>query len=318
MNKKNILAFTFILILQILITNNVYANTYGYAWGENVGWLDSSEVVVSSDELSGYLYSGNIGWISLNCSNTNSCDEVDYKISNNSGDLSGYAWGENIGWINMDDVSINSTTGIFSGYAYSGNIGWISFNCSNTSSCDEVDYSVKTDWLIEQSTPASSRTSGTSAVGRFKNLNSIGKTSEAEEIKKNFPNAFTDFEPSKQVKPSEAPTKNISEIINILISLNLITEDKIELITSIINKTSKPTSFTKDLEINMVDEEVLELQKFLNENGYTVATEGPGSPGNETNIFGQLTQSALIQFQLDNNISPAIGYFGPITRGFIN
>ncbi|MFH2136589.1 MAG: peptidoglycan-binding domain-containing protein, partial [Patescibacteria group bacterium] len=77
-------------------------------------------------------------------------------------------------------------------------------------------------------------------------------------------------------------------------------------------------NFTRDLKIGMIGEDVKELQVYLNRNGFILATEGPGSPGNETNYFGMLTQAALINFQKANNISPAAGYFGPATRGVAN
>ncbi len=76
---------------------------------------------------------------------------------------------------------------------------------------------------------------------------------------------------------------------------------------------SKPT-FSRDLELNMEGDDVLLLQKLLNSIGYTIATEGPGSPNNETTFFGPLTQNALIKFQKDYDIYPPLGYFGPITR----
>ena len=59
------------------------------------------------------------------------------------------------------------------------------------------------------------------------------------------------------------------------------------------------------------------LQQFLNEQGFTVSKIGAGSPGKETTIFGPLTRSALIKFQKANKITPAVGYFGPITREVI-
>ena len=39
---------------------------------------------------------------------------------------------------------------------------------------------------------------------------------------------------------------------------------------------------------------------------------------NESNYFGRQTKNALIKFQKTNNITPAVGYFGPITRMFVN
>jgi hypothetical protein len=76
--------------------------------------------------------------------------------------------------------------------------------------------------------------------------------------------------------------------------------------------------FKKDLRFRMRDNDVIELQKFLNNNGFNVSLSGIGSKGNETNYFGPATRNALIRFQKANNISPAIGYFGPKTRAFVN
>jgi peptidoglycan hydrolase-like protein with peptidoglycan-binding domain len=77
---------------------------------------------------------------------------------------------------------------------------------------------------------------------------------------------------------------------------------------------STTTSFTRNLEYGMQGQDVLALQEFLNANGFTIANSGPGSPGHETDYFGSATQSALIKFQQANHITPAVGYFGPITR----
>ena len=61
--------------------------------------------------------------------------------------ISGYAWSDNIGWVSfndtsdgstasygvtVDDISTSPTYGDFSGYAWSDNIGWISFNRADT------------------------------------------------------------------------------------------------------------------------------------------------------------------------------------------
>lgn len=135
-------------------------STYKYAWNENTGWLNfgtsEGNVVVSDTELTGYVWNENAGWISLNCSNTDSCGTVNYKVSNDgSGNLSGYAWNENTGWINFgtftNSVQINTFTGEFYGWTWGENIGWISLNCNQSgyggsNTCATVDYKVKTDW----------------------------------------------------------------------------------------------------------------------------------------------------------------------------
>ena len=61
---------------------------------------------------------------------------------------------------------------------------------------------------------------------------------------------------------------------------------------------------TRRFEVGAVDEEIYRLQVFLNENGYRIADEGPGSPGNETNTFGESTEVALKSFQAVNGIIP--------------
>lgn len=55
-----------------------------------------------------------------------------------SDNVNGYAWSSNIGWIHMNgaDYGVNvSSSGAVDGYAWSSNIGWISFNSSDLSGC---------------------------------------------------------------------------------------------------------------------------------------------------------------------------------------
>ena len=61
---------------------------------------------------------------------------------------------------------------------------------------------------------------------------------------------------------------------------------------------------------------VRELQRFLNKNGYIVATAGPGSTGQETDVFGARTLQAVRDFQRANGL-PADGYVGPRTLAAI-
>lgn len=76
--------------------------------------------------------------------------------------------------------------------------------------------------------------------------------------------------------------------------------------------------FLNNLQSGMIHSDVKELQKYLNTHGFPVALSGAGSLGNETEKFGALTKQALIKFQQAKGITPAVGYFGPITRGLIN
>lgn len=84
--------------------------------------------------------------------------------------------------------------------------------------------------------------------------------------------------------------------------------------------------FNIDLEYGDVNSDVLELQKYLNSNGYLLSKVGVGSVGKETDYFGKMTLRALKMFQEANSndilkpigLKEATGYFGISTRNFIN
>lgn len=75
--------------------------------------------------------------------------------------------------------------------------------------------------------------------------------------------------------------------------------------------------FTKELGKGMTDPQVKELQKYLNDRGFPVASFGPGAPGWETEYFGERTRVALAVLQATYGITPS-GYFGPKTMEFVN
>ena len=100
-------------------------------------------------DFSGYAWSDNIGWISFNCTNTNSCATSDYGVDvDQNGEMSGYAWRDNIGWVsfNSSDLSgcpsgtcnarLNSGSGIVFGWTKAlsadgnGWDGWIQLSGS--------------------------------------------------------------------------------------------------------------------------------------------------------------------------------------------
>ncbi|RJQ34127.1 peptidoglycan-binding protein [Candidatus Parcubacteria bacterium] len=84
---------------------------------------------------------------------------------------------------------------------------------------------------------------------------------------------------------------------------------------------STPSScfaFTRNLTIGATGEDVRQLQIFLNGKGSVVASTGAGSRGNETTYFGAATSAALARYQAANAISPAAGYFGPVTRAQVH
>ncbi len=59
---------------------------------------------VGNSRISGWAWSGNIGWISLSCKDF--ATDINYGVTvNGSGKLSGYAWSDNIGWIDFGAYS---------------------------------------------------------------------------------------------------------------------------------------------------------------------------------------------------------------------
>jgi peptidoglycan hydrolase-like protein with peptidoglycan-binding domain len=60
-------------------------------------------------------------------------------------------------------------------------------------------------------------------------------------------------------------------------------------------------SFTRDLEVGSTGEDVRCLQKYLNANGFKIASSGVGSPGNETNLLRDLTKQAIIKWGNTSN-----------------
>jgi hypothetical protein len=97
---RNYLLQFIVVILGLLIFQQVFAST--------------------TDNVSGWAWSSNIGWISFNCTNR-SCTNSNYG------------------------VNINPDNGVLSGYAWSSNLGWISFNSSELTGCPQGECIAKVD-----------------------------------------------------------------------------------------------------------------------------------------------------------------------------
>lgn len=102
MNKKTFLIFVVSLIFTIGISYVLFAQ----------GPLKSpwANAFAGSDEVRGFAWSSNIGWISFNCIDRGTCSSSDYKVTMDlsNGVMSGYAWSSNIGWIDVDPAGANA------------------------------------------------------------------------------------------------------------------------------------------------------------------------------------------------------------------
>jgi hypothetical protein len=84
-------------------------------------------------------------------------------------------------------------------------------------------------------------------------------------------------------------------------------------VASTVSAQTAAYTFTSDLTIGSTGADVVALQSFLESKGHLVIPAGTTK-----GYFGSLTQSALAKFQAANGISPAAGYFGPVTRAAVN
>jgi hypothetical protein len=85
-----------------------------------------------------------------------------------------------------------------------------------------------------------------------------------------------------------------------------------------LSKGGSACSFTRHLALGARGEDVRCLQQFLNRNGFTIASTGPGSSGSETTYFGSLTQQAVRMWQnryaaqvlAPSGLTSGTGYWG--------
>lgn len=113
---------------------------------------------------------------------------------------------------------------------------------------------------------------------------------------------------------------NYSRVSSILENVDLKTLGSVQLIVpgtkeykEITNTPSEIVNpiFTRSLKMGMSGKDVKQLQTLLKKLNYL------SSNHIITNYFGPITNNAVIKFQKDNNINPALGFFGPITQAKI-
>jgi len=77
--------------------------------------------------------------------------------------------------------------------------------------------------------------------------------------------------------------------------------------------TTTTTTFTTDLTVGSTGSEVSALQQWLVSKGFLTMPAGVAF-----GYFGNLTKAAVAAYQASAGITPAVGYFGPITRAKVN
>ena len=87
--------------MKVLLTKNILSLVF------SVFFLLPFVVSAGTEHnMSGWAWSSNIGWISFNCTDDNSCAISNYGVNKNADDtITGYALSPNIGWIQFGGLS---------------------------------------------------------------------------------------------------------------------------------------------------------------------------------------------------------------------
>ncbi len=176
-----------------------------------------------------------------------------------------YANGE---WSALNDCSVNTST--------------------NTITCTAPHFSIFSLFGQTLSAGASAQVGpgagGSSIAQQVEYLYKMGKKTEAEQLKKKWPQLFAE----EKTNNNGAPFKKINTKV-----------------------------FVRDLKVGSVGSDVKDLQQFLIKENSGPKAKILGQD-KSTNYFGKLTKDALIEYQKAHSIKPASGYFGPKTRKLIN
>jgi len=76
---------------------------YEFGFSKNIKFSRAD----ASNNMSGYAWSANVGWVSFNCTNDDSCGVSNYGTSLDSvtSHFSGYAWNSSVGWISFNETT---------------------------------------------------------------------------------------------------------------------------------------------------------------------------------------------------------------------
>jgi len=141
-------ATTFATLTLCALTCPALAQSTGFAWSENAGWINFAEdngaaqgPSYQTTAITGFAWAESLGWINLGSTTTPpprpNQTGADFGVGiDPDGSLFGYAWSENAGWISFGPhpqvTTINAASaqprfrrGRLLGAAWSENLGWV-------------------------------------------------------------------------------------------------------------------------------------------------------------------------------------------------
>jgi peptidoglycan hydrolase-like protein with peptidoglycan-binding domain len=131
---------------------------------------------------------------------------------------------------------------------------------------------------------------------------------------------------------ASAQSISASQLIDLLIATCVIPADKADQARAVLSEQTSggsdvcPYTWTRNLSSGSTGQDVRNLQMFLNDQGFQVASSGAGAPGNETDFFGSRTGQAVRAFQEAHasdvlapvGLTSGTTFFGPSTRAKAN
>lgn len=314
------------------VRNDGEGDLSGYAWGENVGWINFDGVVINNaGKFTGTIGSatGTAGRITFDCDNCAvgtdwrpqsvrngsysdttppsvpqsfeaipvSSSEIDlsWAASTDNTSVAGYQVFRNGLQVATTTSLLYADTGLSAStqYSYVVTAFDAAGNISNQSSLVEA-----TTQIVSSGGGGGENSGGGSSVSTFGGGGGGGGDYYIA------PTSTT----SMGTSTISGSTTDLASLLNTLLA-------QLKLLVAEINAKLIP-QLTRNLTVGMSGNDVKALQAFLNDNGYKIASTGPGSQGNEILYFGQKTASALAKFQKANNL-PMTGYLGTMTRSFL-
>lgn len=129
---------------------------------------------------------------------------------------------------------------------------------------------------------------------------------------------------SKTGMYSELLSHTIDYKSGLVVKNNILNNNQVDVLKS--NLPVSSNTFDRSFSLGDRGDDVKRLQVFLNNQGFILAENGPGSPGQETDLFGILTKKQLMKFQekyfkdvlAPLNLKRGTGVFGEYTKNFIN
>jgi hypothetical protein len=139
-------------------------------------WFSLPETSAAvEDNVSGWAWSENIGWISFNNTSGGGPTSYGVNIDSSSGNFSGYAWSENIGWVSfaptgqtpdgtVNPAKLNISTNAVTGWARAC-AGTVNGDCNSAARTDGWDGWIKLAGTASNGTPYGVSRSGCDLTG---------------------------------------------------------------------------------------------------------------------------------------------------------